>query len=75
VVSLSGFVSASERRIKRLVGAIAVGLIVLFTVVAYITLFLTGTFPFLDWLIGVLIVALIANLIFRRVGKQTRRVK
>ncbi len=75
MVSLSGFVSASERRIKRLVGAIAVGLIVLFTVVAYIMLFLTGTFPFLDWLIGVLIVALIANLIFRRVGKQTRRVK
>jgi hypothetical protein len=50
---------------KQLVGAIAIALILAFTILWY-----AGNFSFFEWLIGDLIVALVANLILRRLGRQ-----
>ena len=55
---------AEIRRKKRIVGAVAIALLLLFTVLA-LTRIIT---PF-EWLIADLIVALIANVILRRIGK------
>jgi hypothetical protein len=59
---------AAARSEKRVVGAVAVALLLLFTVLAFIRVF-----SLLEWLIADVAVALVANLIFRTVGKQTKR--
>jgi len=53
------------RRKKRIVGTVAIMLLMLFTVLA-----LTGIISPTEWLIADLIVALIANLLFRSIGKS-----
>jgi len=64
----SGSGLASARRTRRTVGAVAIALLLLFTVLAFVRIF-----SLLEWLIGDLAVALVANLIFRRVGRQTKQ--
>ena len=64
----SGSGLASARRTRRTVGAVAIALLLLFTVLAFLRIF-----SLLEWLIGDLAVALVANLIFRRVGRQTKQ--
>jgi hypothetical protein len=59
---------ASARRTRRVVGAVAVALLLLFTVLAFIHIF-----SLLDWLIGDVAVALAANLILSRVGRKTKQ--
>lgn len=54
--------------IKKVVGLIAITLIVIFTVLAVI-----GLFSFLEWILAEITVAVIANIIFRAVGKQVRQ--
>jgi hypothetical protein len=56
--------SESARQTKRLIGAVAVVLLIIFTALAFL-----GKISFLEWLVGDLVVALVANLIFRRIGK------
>ncbi len=53
------------RKTKNIVGTIAIVLLMLFTVLAFL-----GIISSLEWIIADLIVALVANLLFRRVGKQ-----
>jgi hypothetical protein len=62
----NGSEMAALRTKKRLVGVIAIALILAFSVLAFARIF-----SFSEWLIGDLIVALVANLILRRLGKQT----
>ncbi len=50
---------------KRRIGIIAIVLLLLFTVLAFIRVF-----SFVEWIIADLAVALVANLILRRIGKQ-----
>jgi hypothetical protein len=64
----SGSGLASARRTRRTVGAVAIALLLLFTVLAFIRIF-----SLLEWLIADVVVALVANLIFRRVGRQTKQ--
>jgi hypothetical protein len=49
---------------RRIVGVIAIALLLLFTVLALI-----GVFNWLEWVIADLAVALMANLILRRIGR------
>jgi len=62
----SGLIAA--RRKKRVVGAVAVALLLMFTVLAFIRIF-----SLIEWLLADLVVALVANLILRRVGRQTKQ--
>jgi hypothetical protein len=55
---------AEVRRKKRVVGAVAVALLLLFTVLALLQLI-----SFMEWIIADLVVALIANLMLRRIGR------
>ncbi len=55
------------RRKKRIVGVVAIALILAFTVLAF-----DGVFSFFEWLIGDLAVALVANLILRRLSRQAQ---
>lgn len=55
----------SGRKTKNMVGAIAIVLLMLFTVLAFL-----GVISSFEWIIADVIVALVANLLFRRVGKQ-----
>jgi hypothetical protein len=50
---------------KKVVGAIAVALLILFTVLAFLTL-IDG----LVWIIAAVVVAGVANLLFRRIGRE-----
>jgi hypothetical protein len=59
---------AAARRKKRVVGAVAVALLLLFTALAFIKVF-----SLIEWLLGDAAVALVANLILRRVGRQTKQ--
>jgi hypothetical protein len=59
---------AVARRKKRVVGAVGVALLLLFTVLAFIKVF-----SLIEWLIGDVAVAFVANLILRRVGGQTKQ--
>jgi len=59
---------AAARGEKRVVGAVAVALLLLFTVLAFIRVF-----SLLEWLIADVAVALVANLIFRTIGRQTKQ--
>ena len=54
--------------IKRVVGAVAVALIVMFTI-----LFMLDTIFFAEWIVAEVIVALIANIIFRIVNKRSNK--
>ena len=56
--------SPEIRRKKRTIGIIAVALILLLTVLAF-----GGVISFSMWIIGDLVVALIANLLLRRIGR------
>jgi len=60
----SEYSSDKTRNKKRAIGAIAIALLLLFTVLAFL-----GYIPFLIWIIADLVVAGIANLILRRVGR------
>jgi hypothetical protein len=55
-------------RVKRVVGLIAIALIVVFTI-----LFMLGTLYFIEWILAEIIVALIANMIFRMIDKRGRQ--
>jgi hypothetical protein len=55
---------ADVRRKKRIVGAIAIALLLLFTVLAFLQLI-----SFIEWIILDLVVGLIANLLLRRIGR------
>ena len=58
---------AAARKKRRIVGAVAIVLLLLFTVLAFIRVF-----SLIEWLIGDLVVALAANFVLRRVGRQTK---
>ncbi len=55
------------RRKKRIVGVVAIVLILAFTVLAF-----AGVLSFFEWLIGDLAVALVANVVLRRLGRQAQ---
>ena len=57
--------SNEVRRKKNLVGIVAIVLLLVFTMLAIV-----GFLPFLVWIIADLVVALVANVILRRIGKQ-----
>jgi hypothetical protein len=52
------------RQRKRTIGIIAIVLLLLFTVLAFV-----GIITFIEWIIADLVVALIANLLLKRVGR------
>jgi len=55
-------------RIKRVIGLIAVALIVMFTI-----LFMLGTLSFIGWILSEITVTLIANILFRMVDKRSKQ--
>jgi len=57
---------ASTRKTRRVVGAVAIALLLLFTVLALIRIF-----SLLEWLVGDVAVALVANLILNRIRRKT----
>ena len=68
MIELNKLTSFGVRKTKRIVGAIAIVLLLLFTVLA-----LLGVFSLVEWLIADIVVALMANLILKRVGRQTKQ--
>jgi lysylphosphatidylglycerol synthetase-like protein (DUF2156 family) len=58
----------SARKAKKRIGYIAIAMLILFTVLALIRILST-----LEWIILDLIVALVANIMLRRVGKSQNR--
>ncbi len=62
----SEYSSEKTRNKKRAIGAIAIALLLVFTVLAFL-----GYIPFIIWIVADLIVAGIANLLLRRVGRVT----
>jgi hypothetical protein len=56
--------SLSARRKKNAVGVVAIALLLVFTVLAF-----AGVLSVIEWIIADLIVAVIANLILRRIGR------
>jgi len=68
VSMLSGSGYGGVRKIKVTVGAIAIAFLLLFMILAII-----GTFSLGEWLIADVAVALVANLIFRTVGRQRKQ--
>jgi hypothetical protein len=65
-VPVASGLSSEIRRKKRTIGIIAIALILLFTVLA-----IAGDISFIAWIIADLVVALIANLLLRRIGRVT----
>jgi hypothetical protein len=61
-------VSETVRKKKRAVGAVAIVLLLVFTVLA-----IAQIISFWVWIIGDLVVALVANLMFKQLNKQTSR--
>ena len=55
-------------RTKRVVGLIAIALIVVFTILG-----IAGVLSFVVWILAELVVALIANMIFRRLDKRSKQ--
>ena len=55
-------------RIKRVVGALAVILIVTFTILAIL-----GIIIFVEWILAEIMVALIANIIFRTINRRSSK--
>jgi quinol-cytochrome oxidoreductase complex cytochrome b subunit len=69
LVSTSGSSNhAKSRRVKRVVGLIAIALIVVFTVLAILRILSS-----VEWILAEIIVALIANMIFRTVDKRSKQ--
>lgn len=60
--------SSGVRKTKVIVGAIAIAFLLLFTILG-----ITGFFSAGEWLIADIIVALVANLILRTVGRQRKQ--
>lgn len=60
----SEYSSEKTRNKKRVIGAIAIVLLLVFTVLAFL-----GYIPFIIWIVADLVVAGIANLLLRRVGR------
>lgn len=60
----SEYSADKTRNKKRAIGAIAVILLLIFTALAFL-----GYIPFLIWIIADLVVAGIANLLLRRIGR------
>jgi hypothetical protein len=56
--------SPEIRRKKRMIGIIAIALLLLFTVLA-----IARVISFIAWIIGDLVVALIANLLLKKIGR------
>jgi hypothetical protein len=63
-VPVASNLPSEKRRKKRTIGIIAIVLILLFTVLA-----IARVISFIAWIIGDLVVALIANLLLRRIGR------
>lgn len=59
---------AERRRNKRIVGLIAIALIVLSTILTIL-----GILSFLEWILAEIMIALIANVIFRTVDKRGKQ--
>jgi hypothetical protein len=57
--------SPEVRRKKNMVGIVAIVFILVFTI-----LWMIGYLPFLVFIIADLVVALVANALFRRIGRQ-----
>ncbi len=57
----------STQRKKRIVGIVAIALLLIFTILAII-----GVLSALEWIIADLIVAAIANLIFKAIGRDRK---
>lgn len=55
-------------RIKRIIGLIAVALIVMFTILGTL-----GILSFIEWILAEIIVALVANIIFRTVNRRSNQ--
>lgn len=62
----SEYSSEKTRNKKRAIGAIAIALLLVFTVLAIL-----GYISFIIWIVADLVVAGIANLLLRRVGRIT----
>jgi hypothetical protein len=60
--------SSGVRKTKVIVGAIAIAFLLLFTILGIIGFFSVG-----EWLIADVIVALVANLILRTVGRKRKQ--
>jgi len=56
------------RKTKVTVGAIAIAFLLLFMILGII-----GVFSFAEWIIADVLVAIVANLIFRTVGRQRKQ--
>ena len=56
-----------KRQIRRLVGGIAVGLLIVFTILSFLLII-----NLLEWIIGDVLVVVVANLIFRRLRRQAK---
>ncbi len=63
-MSSANYNSQSVRRKKQIIGAVAIALLLVFTVFAIL-----GYLPFLIWVAADLVVAGVANLLLRRVGR------
>ena len=63
---ISGSGSMDERSKRRLVGVIAVVLLSIFTVLSFLLII-----NLFEWLIGDVIVVIVANLFFRRLRRQS----
>jgi hypothetical protein len=61
----SEYMSEKTRNKKRAVGAVAIALLLLFTVLAIL-----GYISFLIWIAADLVVAAVANMLFRRIGRR-----
>jgi len=57
--------TAKVRQIKRLIGAVAIALLLLFTLLSFL-----GYLPFLLWIALALAVWGVANMLLRRVGRK-----
>ena len=68
VGTLSGPESRGVRRTKVTVGVVAIAFLLVFTILGIVRVFSLG-----EWLLADLVVALVANLIFRTVGRQRKQ--
>jgi len=59
--------SGATQRKKRIVGMVAISLLLLFTVLGVI-----GFMSVLEWIIADLIVAVVANLILKSIGRERK---
>ena len=67
MAQISGPAPMDERQIRRLVGVIAVVLLIVFTILSFLLII-----NLLEWIIGDVLVVVVANLIFRRLRRQPK---